>query len=170
MILHNTQSFPMFSQSLFMEQSGLQYSLLLFLVPRVCPSSRELEPTEELSWLSWWGSCRNPSLDSERVGVSVTDLRRSRVPSFLDLISFLIFRVIQLPLLSSTTQHIHCIYNTLLRPAEPPNFYARHRHDSDPVNVMESQFSAGTEQVCHALEICFILHYVHQYLLGGDGS
>lgn len=134
----------------------MQYSLLLFLVPRVCPSSRELEPTEELSWLSWWGSCRNPSLDSERVGVSVTDFRRSRFPSFLDLISFLIFRVIQLPLLSSTTQHIHCICNTLLRPAESPNFYARHGCDSDPTNVMDSRFSVGTEQVCCALEMCFI--------------
>ncbi|RLW07240.1 hypothetical protein DV515_00004253 [Chloebia gouldiae] len=76
--------------------------LWLFTAPalgegsKVCPSSRELEPTEELSWLSWWGSCRNPSLDSERVGVSVTDLRRSRFPSFLDLISFLIFRVLVL--------------------------------------------------------------------------
>lgn len=154
-----------------MERSGLQYSLLLFLVPRVCPSSRELEPTEELSWLSWWGSCRNPSLDSERVGVSVTDLRRSRFPSFLDLISFLIFRVIQLPLLSSKPQHIHCIYNTFLRPAKPTDVYARQTwfcsHSCNGISIFRGN---RTGLPCFGAAALFYIMFVQQYLLGGDGS
>lgn len=57
-------------------------------------SEFEPEPTDELSWLSIGGTDRKPSPESERVGVSVRERMRSRL---LGLISFFIFRVIQLP-------------------------------------------------------------------------
>ena len=69
------------------------YSLLLLFCVSVSSSELEPEPMEELSWLSW-GKVRKLSPDSDRDGVSVRDRIFSRL---LGLISFLIFRVIQLP-------------------------------------------------------------------------
>lgn len=77
------------------EQEVCQYSLLLWWV-RLSSSELDPEPTDELSWLSGCGSVRNPSLDSERDGVCVRERMRSRL---FGLMSFLIFSVIQFPLL-----------------------------------------------------------------------
>lgn len=69
------------------------YSLLLLLCVSVSSRELEPEPMDELSWLSW-GQVRKPSPDSDRDGVSVSERILSRL---FGLISFLIFKVIQLP-------------------------------------------------------------------------
>lgn len=74
------------------------YSLLLRFCVRVSSSELEPEPMEELSWLSG-GQVRKPSPDSDREGVRVRERILSRL---FGLISFLIFKVIQLPRLPRT--------------------------------------------------------------------
>lgn len=69
------------------------YSLLLLFCVSVSSSELEPEPIDELSWLSW-GNNRKSSPSSERDGVSVRERILSRL---FGLISFFIFRVIQLP-------------------------------------------------------------------------
>lgn len=74
------------------------YSLLLLFCVRVSSSELEPEPMDELSWLSG-GQVRKPSPDSDREGVRVRERILSRL---FGLISFLIFKVIQLPRLPRT--------------------------------------------------------------------
>lgn len=72
-------------------------SLPLLFCASASSSELEPEPMDELSWLSG-GQVRNPSPDSEREGVSVSDRILSRL---FGLINFLIFKVIQLPRLQT---------------------------------------------------------------------
>lgn len=66
---------------------------LLLMCESVSSSELVPEPMDELSWLSW-GNIRKLSPNSDRDGVSVRDRILSRL---FGLISFFIFRVIQLP-------------------------------------------------------------------------